>query len=78
MGNPYWIYETMAGDNQCVSIRQSDYNLNFYIFLGKFIEAHANRILIISEPSALYDGSIVCVVRLKGREGVEYQGKDNY
>ena len=78
MSKPYWIYETMAGNNQCVSIRQSNYDLNFYIFLGKFIEAHNKRILKISEPSPLYDGSIVCVIYLKGIDGVNFEGKDRY
>ena len=78
MGNPYWIYETMVEENQCISIRQINGNDKFYLFLGKFIEKYSERIYKISKPSKLYDGSMVCIIHLEGTGEVHFDGKNGY
>ena len=77
MDKPYWIYETTDGRNNCISIRCSKkVNINdYHDFIHKFIKSYYPRILNMDKPSKLYDGSMVCIVRLKGLDLVNFENQ---
>ena len=75
MNKPYWYYETSIGNELCVSLRcNKNVDLKeFRNYINKFLCTYSNRVYNFDLPIQLYDGSHQIVIRLKGREPIEFE-----
>ena len=74
---PYWTYESCIRNFTNVSIRAyKEASLaDYYDFFGKFISYYADRIISVSEPIRLLNGSMVSIINLSGRELIHYSNQ---